>query len=124
MKYSTTFALLVAAMLIAGCGKDDAGGNKAAAPAAPAASGEAAAPAAAAPAAAPDSAAAPAAEPAPMMSADGATKMIDHSKDEIEFMLKKSLAGWESLLEDVSDSEQVAMIEKEIASLKSKLEAM
>ena len=120
MKYSTTFALLVAAMLIAGCGKDDAGGNKAAAPAAPAASGEAAT----APAAAPASAAAPAAEPAPMMSADGATKMIDHSKDEIEFMLKKSLAGWESLLEDVSDSEQVAMIEKEIASLKSKLEAM
>jgi hypothetical protein len=39
-------------------------------------------------------------------------------------MLKKSLAGWESLREDVSDSEQVAMIEKEIADLKSKLEAL
>ncbi len=120
MKYSTTFALLVAAMLIAGCGKDDAGGNKTAAPAAPSAT-----PApAAAPAAEPAPAAAPAAEPAAMMSADGATKTIDHSKDEVEFMLKKSLAGWESLLEDVSDSDQVAMIEKEIANLKSKLEAM
>lgn len=118
MKYSTTFALLIAATLIAGCGKDDAGGNKAAAPAA-----QSATPApAAAPAA--EAAAAPAAEPATMMSADGATKMIDHSKDEVEFMLKRSLAGWESLLKDVSDSEQVAMIEKEIASLKSKLEAM
>ena len=101
MKYFTTFALLVAAMVIAGCGKDDAGSNKAAAPAAE-----------------------PAAEPAPMMSADGATKIIDHTQDEIEFMLKKSLAGWESLLEDVSDSEQVAMVKMESASLKSKLEAM
>lgn len=119
MKYFTTFALLVAAMVIAGCGKDDAGSNKAAAPAAPSVK---AAPAAA-PAASP-AATAPAAEPAPMMSADGATKIIDHTQDEIEFMLKKSLAGWESLLEDVSDSEQVAMVKKEIASLKSKLEAM
>ncbi len=120
MKYSTTFALICAATLIAGCGKDDSGGNKAAAPAAPSAT-----PApAAAPAAEPAPAAAPAAEPAAMMSADGATKTIDHSKDEIEFRLKKSLAGWESLLEDVSDSEQVAMIEKKIANLKSELEAM
>lgn len=118
MKYSTTFALLFAAMLIAGCGKDDAGGGETAAPA------PSTAEAPAAPAAESTPAAAPAAEPAAMMSADGATKMIDHSKDEVEFMLKKSLAGWESLLEDVSDSEQVAMIEKEIASLKSKLEAM
>lgn len=120
MKYSTTFALLFAATLIAGCGKDDADGSKAAAPAAPSATETPAA----APAAESAPAAAPAAESAAMMSADGATKIIDHSKDEVEFMLKKSLAGWESLLEDVSDSEQVAMIEKEIASLKSKLEAM
>ncbi|MGR9090205.1 MAG: hypothetical protein ACU85U_06460 [Gammaproteobacteria bacterium] len=123
MKYFTTFALLVAAMVIAGCGKDDAGSNKAAAPAAPSVkAAPAAAPAASPAATAP--AAEPAAEPAPMMSADGATKIIDHTQDEIEFMLKKSLAGWESLLEDVSDSEQVAMVKKEIASLKSKLEAM
>ena len=50
-----------------------------------------------------------------------ATRYIDHTKDEVEFRLKASLAGLESLLEDVSDSAQVAMIKKDIATLQAKL---
>ena len=106
MKDLTIILLIAASLLMTACSKDDAGqSNKAAAPA-PAASK------------APMADAAPA---APMAAVEGATRYIDHAKDEIEFGLKKSIAGLESLLEDVSDSEQVAMIKKDIAELQSKL---
>ena len=105
MKDLTIILLISASLLLAACGKDDAGQSEKAA-ATPAASK------------APMADAAPA---APMAAVEGATRYIDHAKDEIEFGLKKSLAGLESLLEDVSDSEQVAMIKKDIAELKSKL---
>lgn len=59
---------------------------------------------------------------ATMVPGDGATRYIDHAKDEIEFGLKKSLAGLESLLEDVTDSDEIARIKKDIASLQSKLD--
>jgi len=106
MKALQIILLITASLLVAACGKDDAGqSQKAAAPAA-----------SKAPMA--DTTPAPAAT---MEAVDGATRYIDHAKDEIEFGLKKSLAGLESLLEDVSDSAQVAMIKKDIAELKSKL---
>jgi hypothetical protein len=108
MKDLTIILLISASLLLAACGKDDAGqSEKAAAPAATPAASKA-----------PMADAAPA---APMAAVEGATRYIDHAKDEIEFGLKKSIAGLESLLEDVSDSEQVAMIKKDIAELKSKL---
>lgn len=114
MKNVPIIFLLTAGLLVTACGKDDAGqSSKAAAPA----------PAASAPSKAAPAATTPATEPvaAAMPSGDGATQYIDHAKDEIEFELKKSLAGLESLLEDVSDSEQVAAIKKDIAALESKL---
>jgi len=123
MKQLTIFALLAAALVLNGCGKDDAGADKAAAPTGSSAPAASSAPATSAAPATKPAMAEPAAAPM-AMAADGATRMIDHTQDEIEFMLKKSLAGWESLREDVSDSEQIKMIDKEIAGLKSKLDAM
>ena len=67
---------------------------------------------------------APTAMPATPSGAAGETRYIDHVQDEVEFRLKKSLAGLESLLEDVSDSEQVAMIKKDIAAIQAKLDAL
>lgn len=57
----------------------------------------------------------------PAMMAHGATRYIDHTMDEIEFRLKKSLAGFESMLEDASDAEQRSTIKENIAALKSNL---
>ncbi len=87
-------------------------------------------PAAATPApvsAPPPSAAAPtpaAAPDVPATASDGPTRYIDHGKDEIEFKLKKSLAGMESLLETVSDPEQVSIMKKDMAELQSQLDAL
>lgn len=55
------------------------------------------------------------------VSAGDAVSYVDHSKDEMEFQLKRSIDGWKSLLEDVSDSEQVASIKEHIAGLEEKL---
>ena len=75
----------------------------------------------------PPSAAAPApavAPNAPIATNDGTTRYIDHSKDEIEFKLKKSLASLESMLETGSDPEQVAMMKKDMAKMQSQLDAL
>ena len=55
------------------------------------------------------------------VSASDAVSYVDHSKDEMEFQLKRSIDGWKSLLEDVSDSEEVAKIKEHIAELEGKL---
>ena len=55
------------------------------------------------------------------VSAGDAVSYVDHSKDEMEFQLKRSIDGWKSLLEDVSDSEEVAKIKEHIAELEGKL---
>ena len=55
------------------------------------------------------------------VSAGDAVSYVDHSKDEMEFQLKRSLDGWKSLLEDVSDSEEVVKIKEHIAELEGKL---
>jgi hypothetical protein len=108
MKALQIILLITASLLVAACGKDDAGQSQKAAAPAPAASE-------AVTELAPD-----VKDTVEGMPGDG-TRYIDHAKDEIEFGLKKSLAGLESLLEDAIDSEQVAMIKKDIAALKSKL---
>ncbi len=100
MKTMQIILLMAASLLVGACGKDDGGQKQGAAPTTPTAPT--------------GSASAPAAMPS-------ATRYIDHTKDEVEFRLKASLAGLESLLEDVSDSEQVAMIKKDIATLQAKL---
>ena len=55
------------------------------------------------------------------VSAGDAVSYVDHSKDEMEFQLKQSIDGWKSLLEDVSDSEEVAKIKEHIAAMEEKL---
>ena len=108
------FLIAIFCVFVAACSKDEGGtSQQSAAPAAPASS--------AAPAAAPASSEAAAPAPAAAAMSDGGTVYVDHTKDEMEFQLKKSLAGLESLLEDVSDSEQVEMIKKDIADLQAKL---
>jgi hypothetical protein len=118
MKYQTLTILAIAALLLAGCGKDDAATGTAGDNAAPSptAGEESVMDKAAAPVA-------PVVEKAEAM-ADGAAHTIDHGKDEIEFRLKRSLAGMESLLEDIKDSEQVEMIKKEMADLQAKLDSL
>jgi hypothetical protein len=54
----------------------------------------------------------------------GDTRYVDHSKDEIEFKLKRSLAGAESLLEDTRDPQQAMLIRQQITELKAKLKAL
>lgn len=54
----------------------------------------------------------------------GTGQAIDHVRDEAEFMLKRSLAGLESLKEDIKDSAELAKIDKDIADIKAKLDAM
>ncbi len=108
MKNVQIILLLAVSLLVTGCGKDDAGPQQgAAAPAAPAASTTTGDP-----------------DVAAMPSSDGGTRYVDHTKDEREFRLKASLAGLESLLEDVSDPEQVKAIKKDIAALEAKLGAL
>ena len=104
--------LISAGLLSTACGKQDADAAKKTAPAA-------AVPATAAKSAAPMSEPTPS---TPMPASDGATRYIDHTKDEIEFGYRKSLAGLESLLEDDVDSDQISMIKKNIAELQSKLD--
>ena len=55
------------------------------------------------------------------VSAGNAVSYVDHSKDEMEFQLKQSIDGWKSLLEDVSDSEEVTKIKEHIAAMEEKL---
>ncbi|MEM7466834.1 MAG: hypothetical protein AAF387_08120 [Pseudomonadota bacterium] len=55
------------------------------------------------------------------VSAGDAVSYVDHTKDEMEFQLKSSIDGWKSLLEDVSDSEEVSKIKEHIAGLEDKL---
>lgn len=98
--------LISAGLLLAACGKDEGGETQKATTKA------------ATPAAASTPASAPQAMP---QGGDDATRYIDHTNDEVEFRLKRSLAGLESLLEDASDAEQVAMIKQDITALESKL---
>ena len=60
----------------------------------------------------------------PSTTADGPTRYIDHDEDEAEFKLKKSLAGLESMLEALSDPEQIAAMKAEMAELQSQLDAL
>ena len=113
MKTVQLIILITVGLVLSACGKDEP--SQAANKSAPAASS----------APAPAKSAAPMSDPAPsatIAAADGATRYIDHAKDEIEFGLKKSLAGLESLLEDVTDSDEMARIKKDIAGLQSKLD--
>jgi hypothetical protein len=111
MKNVQIMLLIATGLLVAACGKDEGEQTQ-----------KAAIPATASPPHETMAAAAPPpATPATMEADTGTTRYIDHAKDEIEFRLKKSLAGLESLLEDVSDPEQIETMKKDIADLKSKL---
>ena len=46
------------------------------------------------------------------------------NKDKVEFALKRSLAGAQSLLEDVKDPDQASKIEQQIAALQAELDAL
>ena len=108
----TYLLLVISTLLLVACGGGDDGGGSAVAPASDAmtqAAGDTAATVAGAASDAMESA------------SDGATRYIDHSKDEMEFQLKQSIDGWKSLLEDVSDSDEVANIKAHIADLESQL---
>jgi len=58
------------------------------------------------------------------ISAGDAARNIDHAKDEVEFELKSSIAGWQSLLEDVKDSGEVAKIKEHLAGLQKQLDSL
>lgn len=118
MKTMQIAALLAAALLILACSKEE-----------PAKSAGIVVPAPTATMAEPAVSAAPVVEStaasAPgIITSDGPTRYVDHASDEIEFALKKSVAGLESLLEDVSDAEQMASMKQELADLQAKLDAL
>jgi len=58
------------------------------------------------------------------ISAGEATSYVDHSKDEMEFQLKRSIDGWQSLMEDVKDSGEVAKIKEHLAGLQKQLDSL
>ncbi|MFT4580408.1 MAG: hypothetical protein ACI915_001974 [Gammaproteobacteria bacterium] len=58
------------------------------------------------------------------VSSEGMPRYVDHTKDKVEFALKRSLAGAESLLEDVNDPDQASKIKQQIAELHTKLDAL
>ena len=60
----------------------------------------------------------------PITTRDDTTRYVDHSVDEIEFKLRKSLAGLESMLETVSDADQLAVMKQDMADLQSRLDAL
>ncbi len=67
----------------------------------------------------------PAATPAPMAKAAGneVSGVIDHSRDEIEFRLRRSLAGVERMIEQyTADGYATAELEKSKAQISSELE--
>jgi hypothetical protein len=55
---------------------------------------------------------------------DGSPHYVDHNKDKVEFALKRSLAGAQSLLEDVKDPDQASKIKQQIAELQAELDAL
>ncbi|MDA0824783.1 MAG: hypothetical protein O3C28_20540 [Proteobacteria bacterium] len=55
---------------------------------------------------------------------EGTPHYVDHNKDKVEFALKRSLAGAQSLLEDVKDPDQASKIEQQIAALQAELDAL
>lgn len=58
------------------------------------------------------------------ISAGEATSYVDHSKDEMEFQLKRSIDGWQSLMDDVKDSDEVAKIKEHLAGLQKQLDSL
>ena len=127
-----TKILVIAALsiLLAACGGDKGSATDAASKAADKAMGAASDAAEKAMGAASDAAdkamdaagdAASSAMDAVKVSAGDAVSYVDHSKDEMEFQLKRSIDGWKSLLEDVSDSDEVAKIKEHIAAMEKKL---
>ncbi|MFT4560797.1 MAG: hypothetical protein ACI9BW_000532 [Gammaproteobacteria bacterium] len=64
------------------------------------------------------------AEQSTSTSSEGTPRYVDHTKDKVEFALKRSLAGAQSLLEDVKDPVQASLIKQQIAELHAKLEAL
>ena len=111
MKTMQIAALLAAALLILACSKEEPAKSAGIVVSAPTVS--------AAPVVESTAASAPV-----IITSHGPTRYVDHASDEIEFALKKSVAGLESLLEDVSDAEQMASMKQELADLQAKLDAL
>ena len=55
---------------------------------------------------------------------EGTPHYVDHNKDKVEFALKRSLAGAQSLLEDIKDPNQASKIKQKIAELQAELDAL
>lgn len=122
MKISHIVFLVSAVLLTTACGKKDS--EQAAKISSPAASTPIVPASAPIPETSTNVVAPPPAPSEPIATHDRATRYIDHGKDEIEFRLKKSLAGLESMLETVSDAEQIATMKKDMAELQSQLDAL